>query len=104
MNDPLTDATPPSLDDASNLVHLQGVPMCSSCYHALHYKPVRGINDNNNGEAGKKNDNIHDIQPLLELRPGHQPSLVFPIEEYQRLVTASSLDELPNTVGFSMLG
>jgi len=86
VNDPLTDAAPPSLDAASDRVHLQGVPMCSSCYHALHYKPVVS-NDNNNREAGE-NDNIH-IPPLLELRPRHQPSLVFPIEEYQRMVTAS---------------
>ena len=100
VNDPLTDAAPPSLDAASNRVHLQGVPMCSSCYHALHYKPV--VSNDNNREAGE-NDNIH-IQPLLlELRPRHQPSLVFSIEEYQRMVTASLLDELPNTTGFSML-
>ena len=99
VNDPLTDAAPPSLDAASDRVHLQGVPMCSSCYHALHYKPV--VSNDSNRETGE-NDNIHIPPLLLELQPRHQPSLVFPIEEYQRMVTASLLDEFPNTVGFSM--
>jgi len=73
VNDPLTDSAPPSLDPKSNKVRIQGVPLCSSCYRALHYEPVNNLD-----------------QPLLKLRASSKPSLVFSIEEYQRMVTASS--------------
>lgn len=88
VNDPLTDATPPVLDRDSNKVHLEGVPMCSACYQALHYQP-------NNQRAGENG-----AQSLLELRSSHQPSLVFPVEDYQRMTTASSLDEIPKNAAF----
>jgi len=73
VNDPLTDSSPPSLDPKSNKVLIQGVPLCSSCYRALHYEPANNLD-----------------QPQLKLRASSKPSLVFSIEEYQRMVTASS--------------
>ena len=75
VNDPLTDSAPPSLDPKSNKVSIQGVPLCSSCYRALHYEPANNLD-----------------QPQLKLRTSSKPSLVFSIEEYQRMVTASSLE------------
>ena len=92
VNDPLTDAAPPSLDSETNTVHLQGVPMCSSCYQSLHYKPISG-----HGKGAKSGNHS-----LLELRSGsdHQPGLVFSVEEYQRMVTASRLDEIPKKAPF----
>ncbi|KAL7540416.1 hypothetical protein ACHAXR_010093 [Thalassiosira sp. AJA248-18] len=81
VNDPLTDAAPPGLDAESNHVHLQGVPMCSSCYQVLHYQPSNQ-------------------QGLLELRLSHRPSLVFPIEDYQRMVAVSSLDGVDKSLAF----
>ena len=75
VNDPLTDSSPPSLDSKSNKVRIQGVPLCSSCYRALHYEPANNLD-----------------QPQLKLRTSSKPSLVFSIEEYQRMVTASSLE------------
>ena len=75
VNDPLTDSSPPNLDSKSNKVCIQGVPLCSSCYRALHYEPANNLD-----------------QPQLKLRASSKPILVFPIEEYQRMVTASSLE------------
>jgi len=75
VNDPLTDSSPPSLDSKSNKVLIQGVPLCSSCYRALHYEPANNLD-----------------QPQLKLRASSKPSLVFSIEEYQRMVTTSSLE------------
>mmetsp|Transcript_188 Transcript_188/g.368 ORF Transcript_188/g.368 Transcript_188/m.368 type:complete len:130 (-) Transcript_188:1403-1792(-) len=85
VNDPLTDAMPLVMDRNSDRLHLKGVPMCSACYRALHYQP-------NNPQGGEKSS--------LELRPGNRPSLVFPIEDYQRMVVGSSLDEAVKTAGF----
>jgi len=73
VNDPLTDSSPPSLDPKSNKVLIQGVPLCSSCYRALHYEPANNLD-----------------QPQLKLRASSKPSLVFSTGEYQRMVTASS--------------
>lgn len=90
VNDPLTDAAPPALEkEDSNIVHLQGVPMCSSCYQALHYQPSNRL------EAEDRNS-----QPSLDLRSSHQPSLVFPIEDYQRMVMTTSLDSVPKNSAF----
>jgi len=89
VNDPLTDSAPPSLDPESNQVHLQGVPMCSSCYQALHYQPSNRREEGENGS-----------ESLLELRQDHQPSLVFNIEDYQRMATASLLDKVRKSSAF----
>ena len=83
VNDPLTDATPAGVDSSSDEVHLQAVPMCSSCYQALHYQP-------GNKRVGENGNN----RSMLELRPGQQPSLVFPMDDYQIMATASSLDQV----------
>ena len=96
VNDPLTDAAPPGLDveyppglDVQpNKVHMQGVAMCSSCYQALHYEPSSPQDGENSNRS------------MLQLRQNHKPSLVFPIEEYQRMVTASTLDEVSKRSGF----
>jgi len=88
INSPLNDAAPPVLDFNSGRVQLEGVPMCSSCYQALHYRP-------SNTQGGE-----NDVHRLLELRPGHQSSLVFPIDDYQRMTTASSLDKVLKSAPF----
>lgn len=88
VDDPLTDAASPALDRNRDRVHLQGVAMCSSCYRALHYKP-----NHQRGEEGHS-------QPLLELWSKHRASLVFPIEDYQRMATASYLDDISKNVAF----
>ena len=90
VNDPLTDAPPPVLDTKTKTVHLQGTPLCSSCYRALHYKPT--------SQGGGEDSNTQ--PPLLELRTNHQPSLVFPIEEFQRMVAASTLDSVKTSQTF----
>jgi len=104
VDDELTDAPPPGLDSEAGRVHLWGVPMCSSCYRALHYRPAaercREEKADDCSEAassdGRKgnnkegdNDGNNMQQHSLELRPGHGPSFVFSIEDYQRMVTSS---------------
>ena len=107
VDDELTDAPPPGLESTTERVHLWGVPMCSSCFRALHYRPARircgkDSDDDNRGELGASNDREEsngdsensgndDMKrhSSLELRPGCGPSLVFPIEDYQRMVTSS---------------
>jgi hypothetical protein len=87
VNDELTDAAPPGLDDRTNKICLQGVPLCSSCYRALHYC---------------RHENIDNGIQELKLRSSErdQAFLVFSIEEYERLVTLSSLDDVPPHAGF----
>lgn len=87
INDELTDAAPPGLDDRTSKVFLQGVPLCSSCYRALHYC---------------RHENTDDGPRVLTLRQSENDHafLVFSIEEYERLVTSSSLDDIPPNAGF----
>jgi hypothetical protein len=87
VNDELTDAAPPGLDDRTNKIYLQGVPLCSPCYRALHY--CRHENIDNGIKELKLRSSEHD-----------QAFLVFSIEEYERLVSSSSLDDVPPHAGF----
>jgi len=80
VNSPLTDATPPGLGLDSDKVHPQGVPLCSACYEALHYQ-----------QSYRRGEDTGD-QPLLKLR-SHGPFLAFPLDDYERMVTSSSLDD-----------
>ena len=105
VNDELTDAAPPGLDAKTNKVHLQGVPMCSSCYRALHYYRQQQPGDDEDGVGGHNEDDANDRdhrRRSLLLRPSKhgQASLVFPIEEYQRLVMATLLEGVPKCSAF----
>ena len=87
VNDELTDAAPPGLDDRTNKIYLQGVPLCSSCYRAMHYCRHENTDDGNRGLKLRPSENDHAF-------------LVLSIEEYDRLVTLSSLDDSPANAGF----
>ncbi|KAL3826534.1 hypothetical protein ACHAXA_003598 [Cyclostephanos tholiformis] len=104
VNDELTDAAPPGLDVKTNKVYLQGVPMCSSCYRALHYYPEQQHQGGDDGVGGddRSADDCNSRRPSLKLRPSKlgQASLVFPIDEYLRLATATSLEEISNISAF----
>ncbi|KAL3776491.1 hypothetical protein ACHAW5_005194 [Stephanodiscus triporus] len=102
VNDELTDAAPPGLDPTTNKVQLQGVPMCSSCYRALHYHQQRPSDEEDMVGGGYDEDADDRYLPSLKLRPSKhgQASLVFPIEEYQRLVTVTSLEDVPKSSAF----
>jgi len=87
VNDELTDSAPPGLDDRTNKIYLQGVPLCSSCYRAMHYCRHDNTDDGNRGLKLRPSENDHAF-------------LVLSIEEYDRLVTLSSLDDSPANAGF----
>ncbi len=85
VDDELTDAPPPGLDGTTGRVHVWGVPMCSYCFRALHYRPASREECGNEDICGEAKATTN----FLELRSRHGPSLVFLIEDYQRMVTAS---------------
>ena len=104
VNDELTDAAPPGLNSKTNKVYLQGVPMCSSCYRALHYYPEKQHQSHQDGVGGVDGnaDDRNSCRPWLILRPSKlgQVCLVFPIDEYLRLMTAKSLEDVSNSSAF----
>ena len=110
VNDVLTDAAPPGLDESTNKV----------CYRALHYycheegeeqqqeqtqpSDDDGVTrDNGTGAVVvAKDSTYYHGRQLLKLRsnPFGQVNLVFPIEDYDRLVKETSLADVPTSSAF----